>query len=107
MRPWDQSNDFLQYEIDYMIQTWTRHRTPVVRTCSITSLEQQPDVFPPSGIHGVRVARNSIKLKPLRAVGEESESSAPELENRRDSDSSEPSNSKYMCGFDGFVNWEP
>ncbi|KAK3101068.1 hypothetical protein FSP39_000723 [Pinctada imbricata] len=91
MRPWDQSNDKLQYEHEYTIQTWTKHRTPVVRTCSITSLDQQPEVFPPSGIHGVRATRNSIKIKPLNVVGEESESSAPETELRRESDSSEPS----------------
>ncbi|KAL3841612.1 hypothetical protein ACJMK2_019727 [Sinanodonta woodiana] len=43
MRPWDLSNDIVQYEKDMCIQTWTKHKTPVVRTCSITSLEQSTD----------------------------------------------------------------
>ncbi|XP_048731335.2 oxysterol-binding protein-related protein 8-like isoform X2 [Ostrea edulis] len=91
MRPWDSSNDLLQYEQGYKIQTWTRHRTPVVRTCSITSLEQKPDTYPVRKI----VSRNcSLKNKTLHVV-EESESSTPEIENgRQDSDSSEPNKSR-------------
>nr|XP_022335054.1 oxysterol-binding protein-related protein 8-like isoform X4 [Crassostrea virginica] len=93
MRPWDPSNDLLQYEQGYRIQTWTRHRTPVVRTCSITSLEQKPDTYPGRKI----VSRNcSLKAKPLHVV-EESESSAAEVENSRlDSDSSEPSKGRRV-----------
>lgn len=92
MRPWDSSNDLLQYEQGYKIQTWTRHRTPVVRTCSITSLEQKPDTYPVRKI----VSRNcSLKNKTLHVV-EESESSTPEIENgRQDSDSSEPNKSMW------------
>lgn len=40
MRPWDITNDKLQYESEFIVTTWTKHRTPVVRTLSITSLEQ-------------------------------------------------------------------
>lgn len=85
MRPWDVSNDLLQYESEYKIQTWTRHKTPVVRTCSITSLEKQPDNI-----------RNT-SLRRLNVVGEESESSCPEVDPPRDSDSSErvPGKSMY------------
>lgn len=88
MRPWDRSNDLLQYEQGYKIQTWTKHRTPVVRTCSITSLEQKPETYASRKI----LSRNcSLKNKVLCAV-EESESSTAEIENSRlDSDSSEPS----------------
>lgn len=82
MRPWDVSNDLLQYEVDYRIQTWTKHRTPVVRTCSITSLEKQPDSLNSS-------IRNT-SIRRLKVVGEESESSeCPEAELLQDSDSSE------------------
>ncbi|XP_011413025.3 oxysterol-binding protein-related protein 8 isoform X5 [Magallana gigas] len=93
MRPWDQSNDLLQYEQGYRIQTWTKHRTPVVRTCSITSLEQKPETFVGRKI----LSRNcSIKNKALCAV-EESESSTAEIENSRlDSDSSEPSKGRRV-----------
>lgn len=96
MRPWDVSNDLWQYEVDYRIQTWTKHRTPVVRTCSITSLEKQPDSLNSS-------IRNT-SIRRLKVVGEESESSeCPEAELLQDSDSSERlpgnksrSNSTYL-----------
>ncbi|ESO91605.1 hypothetical protein LOTGIDRAFT_217357 [Lottia gigantea] len=41
VRPWDPINDLLQYEREFKIQTHTKHRTPVVRTMSITSQEQE------------------------------------------------------------------
>ena len=81
MRPWDVSNDLLQYESEYKIQTWTRHKTPVVRTCSITSLEKQPD--------NINSSIRNTSLRRLNVVGEESESSCPEVDPPRDSDSSE------------------
>lgn len=81
MRPWDESNDLLQYESDYRIQTWTRHKTPVVRTCSITSLEKQPE--------NRHVSMRNTSIMGLKVVGEESESSCPEVDIRQDSDSSE------------------
>lgn len=40
-RPWDMRTDVIQYEKDYVIQTKTRHRTPVVaaRANSVVSIE--------------------------------------------------------------------
>ena len=89
MRPWDVSNDLLQYESEYKIQTWTRHKTPVVRTCSITNLEKQPD--------NINSSIRNTSLRRLNVVGEESESSCPEVDPPRDSDSSErvPGKSMY------------
>ena len=89
MRPWDVSNDLLQYESEYKIQTWTRHKTPVVRTCSITSLEKQPD--------NINSSIRNTSLRRLKVVGEESESSCPEVDPPQDSDSSErvPGKSMY------------
>ena len=94
MRPWDPSNDLLQYEYDYGIKTWTKHKTPVVRTCSIASLDQQP--LTPSSTRMSAMKRASVKR--LRIVGEEeeSESSSHELEIAQDSDSSERHKGKRM-----------
>ncbi|KAK6640821.1 hypothetical protein RUM44_012518 [Polyplax serrata] len=39
LRPWDPRNDLLQYEFNYVISTKTRHRTPMIRTSSIVSVE--------------------------------------------------------------------
>ena len=93
MRPWDVSNDLLQYESEYKIQTWTRHKTPVVRTCSITSLEKQPD--------NINSSIRNTSLRRLNVVGEESESSCPEVDPPQDSDSSErvPGKSMYIVVF--------
>ncbi|XP_064602023.1 oxysterol-binding protein-related protein 8-like isoform X2 [Liolophura sinensis] len=93
MRPWDPINDVIQYEKDFIIQTQTHHRTPVVRTRSITSLEQKKEsrVYPksadrirPSHIQKIQRAPS----KHLPNIGDESESSAAEAEPRHDSDSS-------------------
>lgn len=91
MRPWDITNDRLQYESDYVIATWTRHRTPVVRALSITSLEQQPDPSNPTAAlsrHSGRTIQRPV-MKRLKVVGEESGSSAAEVDQKQDSDSSE------------------
>ncbi|KAL0276216.1 UNVERIFIED_CONTAM: hypothetical protein PYX00_003829 [Menopon gallinae] len=39
LRPWDPRNDVQQYEYNYIICTKTRHRTPMIRTSSIVSVE--------------------------------------------------------------------
>lgn len=44
LRPWDTRNDLFQYECDYEIQTKTRHKTPMIRTSSIISVD------PPTGV---------------------------------------------------------
>ena len=101
MRPWDLTNDKLQYESDYIITTWTKHRTPVVRTLSITSLEQKPETGKPVTVipatrHSSRQLQRPTINKRLNIVGEESGSSTGEIDARHDSDSSEPNLSKYI-----------
>ncbi|KAJ8675441.1 hypothetical protein QAD02_011227 [Eretmocerus hayati] len=44
IRPWDPRNDVVQYEHDYIISTKTRHKTPIMRTGSIVSMEPQSQV---------------------------------------------------------------
>lgn len=93
MRPWDITNDKVQYESDFVITTWTKHRTPVVRTLSITSLEQNKAEAANGTTSVVRHASRQIQrpaVKRLKAVGEESGSSTAEVDQKLDSDSSEP-----------------
>ncbi|CAL7946819.1 unnamed protein product [Xylocopa violacea] len=44
VRPWDPRNDVVQYEQDYIVRTKTRHKTPIMRTGSIVSVEPQTQV---------------------------------------------------------------
>lgn len=39
LRPWDPRNDLYQYENEYIVQTKTKHPTPMIRTGSIISVE--------------------------------------------------------------------
>ena len=57
LRPWDGMNDLLQYEHDYMIQTKTRHRTPIVRTMSITNVEESAKKKHPTRLTSLRLKR--------------------------------------------------
>lgn len=41
LRPWDPRNDLYQFEYNYVIQTRTKHATPMIRTASIVSVEPQ------------------------------------------------------------------
>lgn len=41
LRPWDPRNDLYQFEHNYVIQTRTKHATPMIRTASIVSVEPQ------------------------------------------------------------------
>ncbi|XP_059351231.1 oxysterol-binding protein-related protein 8-like [Daphnia carinata] len=43
VRPWDQRNDVVQYESNFVIATKTRHRTPMIREASIVSVERQSE----------------------------------------------------------------
>ncbi|XP_050411094.1 oxysterol-binding protein-related protein 8 isoform X2 [Patella vulgata] len=89
LRPWDPINDLLQYEQEFVIQTHTRHKTPVVRTMSITSQEQEKK----------KVFRNVALARSQRCTGKvrkESGSSTPDPELIHDSDSSETA--KYLFG---------
>ena len=87
-------NDVLQYEMNFVIQTKTRHRTPIVRSTSIMNVHD---------------SKKCVRLRPRQSTGEctshkrqpsvkhirmklsrESGSSTPDLEgHREDSDSSD------------------
>ncbi|XP_033216342.1 oxysterol-binding protein-related protein 8 isoform X2 [Belonocnema kinseyi] len=41
IRPWDPRNDVVQYENGYIVRTKTRHKTPIMRTSSIVSIDPQ------------------------------------------------------------------
>jgi len=85
LRPWDPMNDVLQYENNYVIQTKTRHRMPVVRTTSITNVDESVRLGKrPSGMglaSQARIKRASMKhkqLKPLKSGIVDSGSSSPD-----------------------------
>ncbi|XP_074660916.1 oxysterol-binding protein-related protein 8-like isoform X3 [Tubulanus polymorphus] len=78
-RPWDPMNDVLQYENDYVIQTKTRHKTPIVRASSILSVEETNSVKKKLRLPMERA--RSIKqrnIKHLHTLGAESGSSTPD-----------------------------
>jgi len=39
LRPWDSMNDVVQYELNMVIQTKTRHQTPIVHTTSLLHVD--------------------------------------------------------------------
>ena len=84
LRPWDPMNDLIQFEKDYIIQTKTRHRTPIVRTMSITNVDEhsagsQRHHTSIERVRALRIKRASIKR--LRALERnESGSSTPDVE---------------------------
>ncbi|XP_041365973.1 oxysterol-binding protein-related protein 8-like isoform X2 [Gigantopelta aegis] len=86
MRPWDPSNDVIQYEKDFVVRTHTRHKTPVVRTMSITSLhdiEGGVEAKTSSYLRSqIRLPRGSISSKRHRVI------SGSSSEHMHDSDSS-------------------
>ena len=106
-------NDVIQYEHQYIIQTKTRHRTPIVRTTSITNVDENQRSgagTPGAGAGGTgggasspsgggsrmhRIKRASMKrLAAAKSLGErrESGSSTPDVEAHRrpgDSESSD------------------
>ena len=46
LRPWDPLNDLFEYEKDFIVRTKTRHKTPMIRTQSIVSVNGAPGVEP-------------------------------------------------------------
>ena len=83
LRPWDTMNDVLQYEHDYIVQTKTRHRTPIVRTTSISNVDDPSNRNPKRQISLERVRAARMKrasLKHLRSIDQESGSSTPDAE---------------------------
>nr|CAD7200246.1 unnamed protein product [Timema douglasi] len=85
LRPWDPRNDVCQYEFNYVIQTKTRHQTPMIRTSSIVSVD-------PPDQSNTRSSISLIKSSKLQLTGKgprDSESSSPEVEFHSDSSQSE------------------
>nr|CAD7432463.1 unnamed protein product [Timema monikensis] len=85
LRPWDPRNDVCQYEFNYVIQTKTRHQTPMIRTSSIVSVD-------PPDQSNTRSSVSLIKSSKLQLSGKgprDSESSSPEVEFHSDSSQSE------------------
>ena len=83
LRPWDPMNDLLQYEHDYVVQTKTRHRCPIVRTTSITNVDESSVGHKrQSSLDRVRAARiKRASMKHLHSSMErESGSSTPDGE---------------------------
>ncbi|XP_067121819.1 oxysterol-binding protein-related protein 8 isoform X2 [Centruroides vittatus] len=103
-RPWDPRNDVLQYEYNYIIQTKTRHRTPVVRTSSIVSggeeLSSKKDLLHMSVEHVITsrpskcfLQENSVIHHRPSVLSHGSESSSPDVEVIQNSDSTESNGS--------------
>ena len=70
-------SDVLQYEHDFVIQTKTRHRMPVVRTTSITNVEETSRTghTRQASVDRVRVARiKRASMKRLKASPQRRES---------------------------------
>ncbi|XP_033095563.1 oxysterol-binding protein-related protein 8-like isoform X3 [Anneissia japonica] len=92
-RPWDPQNDIEEFERDGIIQTRTRHKTPIVRATSIVSLPKglpkntdssEKQLRKQKSINRARdkhnEGRTSLSLRPLHDVDRESECSTPELD---------------------------
>lgn len=93
LRPWDPRNDLLQYEFNFVIQTKTRHRTPMIRTASIVSVDPQV-ADSRSSITMLKTSKHQLSSK-VSAVDRNSGSSSPEYHS--DSSHSEPRNSQHYC----------
>ena len=91
LRPWDPMNDLLQYEHNYIAQTKTRHRTPIVRTTSITNVDELTRGHKrQSSLERIRAARiKRASMKHLHKMERESGSSTPDGEVGRVSDTSD------------------
>lgn len=86
LRPWDPMNDLIQYENDFVIQTKTRHRTPIVRTTSITNVDES-NRHGTGSVAAARVAR--IKRASIKHLAR-SAAAATVAEHEHESGSSSP-----------------
>ncbi|XP_066999126.1 oxysterol-binding protein-related protein 8 isoform X2 [Anabrus simplex] len=86
LRPWDPRNDLLQYEYNYVIQTKTRHRTPMIRTSSIVPLLQTDSR---SSITVLKTSKHQLASKATTVDQQNSGSSSPDGEFHSDSSRSE------------------
>jgi len=93
-------NDVLQYETNFVIQTKTRHRTPIVRSTSIMNVHDAKKCArsrprQSSGECTGHKRQTSVKLKRVK-LNRESGSSTPDLEGHRDDSDSSDSRSEYQ-----------
>ncbi|KAK7871635.1 hypothetical protein R5R35_001821 [Gryllus longicercus] len=110
LRPWDPRNDLLQYEYNYIIQTKTRHRTPMIRTASIVSVD--PQVVPRhaadsrSSITVIKTSKHQITTKVQAVERQNSGSSSPDGEFHSDSSHSDRGRSRaqHVCLSSSFSN---
>lgn len=90
LRPWDFMNDVVQYEMDYQVMTKTRHRTPIVRATSITSVEDSPNLSGPLVRAPVpRLKRPSLKWAAQQQASESSTPDHDAISQRHGSESSD------------------
>lgn len=88
LRPWDPLNDLLQYEHEFIAQTKTRHRTPIVRTTSITNVDENTrGLKHQSSFRAARI-KQRVNMKQMRSMERESGSSTPDVEARNESSDS-------------------
>ncbi|PSN56564.1 Oxysterol-binding protein-related protein 8 [Blattella germanica] len=93
LRPWDPRNDVYQYEYNYVIQTKTRHQTPMIRTASIVSVDPQT-VVPllqtesRSSISALKSSKHHLASKVMPVERQDSASSSPDGEFHSDSSQS-------------------
>ncbi|GLH15638.1 uncharacterized protein GBIM_20046 [Gryllus bimaculatus] len=110
LRPWDPRNDLLQYEYNYIIQTKTRHRTPMIRTASIVSVD--PQMVPRhaadsrSSITVIKTSKHQITTKVQAVERQNSGSSSPDGEFHSDSSHSDRDRSRaqHVCLSSSFSN---
>ncbi|XP_069687783.1 oxysterol-binding protein-related protein 8 isoform X3 [Periplaneta americana] len=105
LRPWDPRNDVCQYEYNYIIQTKTRHQTPMIRTASIVSVDPQT-VVPllqtesRSSISALKSSKHHLSSKVATVERQDSASSSPDGEFHSDSSQSEENESRsrsHVC----------
>ncbi|XP_033608747.1 oxysterol-binding protein-related protein 8 isoform X2 [Cryptotermes secundus] len=89
LRPWDPRNDVCQYEYNYVIQTKTRHQTPMIRTASIVSVDPQTVTESRSSISALKSSKHHLSSKVATVERQDSASSSPDGEFHSDSSQSE------------------
>jgi hypothetical protein len=89
LRPWDPRNDVYQYEYNYVIQTKTRHQTPMIRTASIVSVDPQTVTESRSSISARKSSKLHLSAKVTTVERQDSASSSPDGEFHSDSSQSE------------------
>jgi|SRR6218665_2280213 len=89
LRPWDPMNDIVQFENNFVIQTKTRHQTPIVHTTSIVGLDEKKSrgshaAAAAGSLEGVRAARHKrSSAKHLRSVSSRGSGSSSAVQDDR------------------------